>query len=314
MKISVIIPTYNRCKIVCEAIDSVLAQTYPVYEIIVVDDGSKDNTKSFIRKKYCSKIRYIYQKNMGPAAARNLGIKKSKGDWIAFLDADDLWEKNKIEKQVIYLIKLNNDSIGLIDTFAKITNFSGRIKGFTNKIKNGDCFTQMLYLNVINTTSSVLINKKVFKKVGFLNEKFRGVEDHEFWLRLAAEFKIYTVPHFLTIYRTHDGNISSNVEFMEKYCREFMKTAFKNYADRIKPEEKNKILVSNLSYYLGCYFSSDNYARYRKLYVECIQLDLNFMFKDGLKYSILFLRSFLSVSFNKFIRTRYVGKKNVNEK
>lgn len=97
--ISVVIPTYNRAHYVCEAIDSVLAQTYKNIEIIAVDDGSTDNTKDIIQQ-YSSRIKYIYQNNAGPSAARNNGIKQSNGDLIAFLDSDDIWLAEKLERQV----------------------------------------------------------------------------------------------------------------------------------------------------------------------------------------------------------------------
>ena len=98
-KVSVIIPTYNRAHYICETIDSILAQTYRDYEIIVVDDGSADNTRKVLQK-YDGKVRYFYQKNRGPSAARNFGISQSQGEYIAFLDDDDLWTENKLELQI----------------------------------------------------------------------------------------------------------------------------------------------------------------------------------------------------------------------
>ena len=98
-KVSVIIPTYNRAEYVTHAIDSVLAQTYTDYEIIVVDDGSADNTKDVLLP-YMDRIRYIYQENAGLSAARNTGIKAAKGDWIAFLDSDDEWLPGKLAVQM----------------------------------------------------------------------------------------------------------------------------------------------------------------------------------------------------------------------
>ena len=97
--VSVVIPTYNCGKYICDAVKSVLSQTYKNIEIIIVDDGSTDNTKEALRSYvYNKQIRYIYQKNKGPAASRNLGVEKAEGDFIAFLDADDLWNEKKLKK------------------------------------------------------------------------------------------------------------------------------------------------------------------------------------------------------------------------
>ena len=101
--ISAVIPTYNRRDMVCEAIDSALTQTYPCHEIIVVDDGSTDGTGELLREKYGDRIRYIRQENAGPSAARNRGIEAATGEWIAFLDSDDLWVEEKNELQIIIL-------------------------------------------------------------------------------------------------------------------------------------------------------------------------------------------------------------------
>ncbi len=101
-KVSVIIPTYNRAHFLCEALDSALSQTFKDFEIIIVDDGSTDNTKQVL-EKYGSRIYYIYQENKGRAEARNTGIRRAKGEHIAFLDDDDIWLPNKLEKQVFFL-------------------------------------------------------------------------------------------------------------------------------------------------------------------------------------------------------------------
>src|SRR4030042_4827818 len=103
-KVSVIIPTYNRGNLVLESIQSVFAQTFSDYEIIVIDDGSTDNTREVLHP-YLSKLTYIYEKNSGQSFARNIGILASKGEYIAFLDSDDLWEPEKLETQVKLLDK-----------------------------------------------------------------------------------------------------------------------------------------------------------------------------------------------------------------
>ncbi len=123
-KVSVIIATYNRTHFVCEAIESVLNQTFPDFEIIVIDDGSIDNTKQVL-EKYASRIQYIFQENKGRAEARNTGIKNAKCEYIAFLDDDDIWLPNKLEKQVIFLD--SHPDIELVYTFTEVINEQGRL-------------------------------------------------------------------------------------------------------------------------------------------------------------------------------------------
>ena len=98
-KVSVVIPTYNSSQFIVETLESVFAQTYKDYEIIVVDDGSTDNTKEVLQP-YTSRIKYIYKENGGPASARNVGIKSAQGEYIAFLDSDDRWLPEKLEKHI----------------------------------------------------------------------------------------------------------------------------------------------------------------------------------------------------------------------
>ena len=125
-KVSVIIPTYNREKLISRAIESVLAQVYPVYEIIVVDDGSTDATKSVLAP-FNGKIKYIYQKNAGIAEARNRGIKESSGEYIAFLDSDDYWAPEKLAEQVKVLDA--NPQVGIVFAPMPIVNEKGEILG-----------------------------------------------------------------------------------------------------------------------------------------------------------------------------------------
>src|SRR4030042_3198273 len=206
LKVSAVIPTYNRGQKVCEAIDSVLSQTYPLYEIIVIDDGSTDNTPVLLRK-YKKKIRYFCQKNKGPSAARNLGIKKSTGDFIAFLDSDDLWDKDKIKEQIDFYAKINDPDIGMIDTFSKIIDFEGKTLCKLNAVKQKNVVRELILRNIINQTSSVLVKRNVFRQVGVFNEKMGGVEDRELWIRIANRFNVYTVDKYLVTIRKHNRNI-----------------------------------------------------------------------------------------------------------
>lgn len=191
--VSVIMPTYNYGKYISEAIDSVLNQTYTDFEIIVADDGSTDDTRMVIERfmgKCPGKIRYFYQKNKGPGAARNFAIGEAKGEYVAFLDADDLWLPDKLKLQMEMFEKMPD--IGFIHTNYKLFCSDGEISnyrfGITSPVQlSGDIFPYLLRECVVRT-SGAIIKKKCLDDTGLFEETFSG-EDYEFWLRVAKKFK-----------------------------------------------------------------------------------------------------------------------------
>lgn len=225
MKVSVIIPTYNSAKYVTEAIDSVLAQTYKNYEIIVIDDGSTDNTKELL-KSYKKKIKYIYQENKGQAWARNTGIKKAKGELIAFLDADDVWLAKKLELQVPLF---KDKEIGLV--YGDIALFGDKTNLkliHNNDFKRGYIFKDLIKDNFI-CISTTIIRKDVLDMVGLFNSKIRYVEDLELWLRVVYKNKIDYTPEKVVKYRVHPGNVSRDYEKQFKTELFVIKNACKRF-------------------------------------------------------------------------------------
>ncbi len=223
-KVSVIIPTYNRANYLPEAINSVLKQTYQDFETIIVDDDSTDNTKEVVNayiEKNPQKIAYIYQKNNGPAAARNRGIKEAKGEYIAFLDSDDLWLPDKLKKSMDFI---NKHGFDWICTSSYIIREEGGNKQEKNKIcidsifldssgrkvelvKNGLFFFSSLHIY----TPAVLIRDYCFKKVGFFDETFKIGEDVDFWLRLEeAKLSGGYLNEPLCVYRINNSSITKS--------------------------------------------------------------------------------------------------------
>lgn len=207
--VSVIIPAYNSSRYLVEAIDSVLRQTRPAYEIIVVDDGSTDNTKvalgPFIEQK---QIKYVGQRNAGPAAARNRGIELAAGDLIAFLDADDIWLPNKLERQLPLFL---DENVGLV--YGPRIEFSdGREKTVNLPRPTGNIFPLLIKSNFI-TNSSVIIRRSVLAETGNFDEDrhWQAIEDYELWLRIAARFKISCVAEPVVKYRLHSNQISHEI-------------------------------------------------------------------------------------------------------
>ena len=215
--VSVVIPAYNMERFICDAVDSALSQTYKNIEVIVIDDGSKDRTKEIL-KKYAPNIRYIFKENAGLSAARNTGIKYAKGEYVAFLDADDRWLSQKIEKQIKAFNE--SDSIGLISCGVRMINESGDILAVDKKeeiYSNKNKFIEKLYLsNFVSGGSQAVVKRSCFEKVGFFDENIQSSEDWDMWLRIAEQFDIRFVKEVLVeaLVRTASLSSASNAEKM----------------------------------------------------------------------------------------------------
>lgn len=212
MFVSIIIPTYNRSKLIIRTIESVLAQTFSDFEIIVVDDGSTDNTRGILKEHIDSgKIKYIYQNNAGPARARNNGIRNARGEILAFLDSDDEWTQDKLEK-LMGLFKEKGQDI-LVYSDIEYVDVNGDKKGnlfSKTKPHEGKVAKKMLADNFV-ATSSVAVAKSLIEKAGGFPEfKLPIGEDYYLWLKIAGFADFYFVNEPLVKYRVHSGQITTN--------------------------------------------------------------------------------------------------------
>ena len=249
MKISVIIPTYNRIFFLKRSIDSVLEQSLKPYEVIIVDDGSSDGTSTMIKKNY-PKINLICQENKGVSAARNIGIRASSGDWVCFLDSDDEWKKNKLNEQMLAIKKNTNYSF-CHSNEEWIKNGKKINQKKKHKKYGGDIFKECLDMCRISP-SSVIINKSVFDDIGFFNEDLVVCEDYELWLRICAHYKVLFVDEPLIIkYGGHEGQLSNSIESIEYYrikALEYLLSTEMTYENK---KEAVKILLFKLGIYLN---------------------------------------------------------------
>ena len=212
--VSVIIPSYNAARYVAEAVASALAQTYQPLEIILINDGSTDDTEEVLLP-YVGKMRYFYQPNRGLSATRNRAIALARGELIAFLDADDVWLPEKLARQVDCLTQ--NPRIGLVHTnYVKLYADTGiRLPRETPDITDGRCYTRLVLGNVL-LVSSVVLRRECLDRVGVFDEKIpqRTCEDYDLWLRIARYFEFAYIPEALMLYRRHAGNMSNNTRAM----------------------------------------------------------------------------------------------------
>ncbi len=234
LKVSVVIPTYNRSLLVQKAIKSVLSQTKPPYEIIVVDDGSRDDTLSVL-KNYPVKV--LHQENRGVSSARNLGIKKSTGDVIAFLDSDDEWKEDKLKNQ----LTLHKEGYKFSHTEEIWIRGDKELKQkLHHKKPEGECFYDNISFCKI-APSTVMIDKNLFEKVGYFDESLEVCEDFDMWLRVLKITPISLVKKALTIKYSRGEQLSFKYFAMDRFR---IKALLKHLPDKsIKAEIERKLSI-----------------------------------------------------------------------
>jgi len=232
--VSVIIPTFNRGYIVTEAIESVLSQSYKDFEIIVVDDGSTDNTREVL-DPYRDRIRYFYQENKGVAGARNKGIEASRGEFIAFLDSDDIWLPEKLGRQVDYLN--THTDIGMVySRYWREYEDTGKRKLRPKKkyLKDGYIYTQVLFRYLI-WIGTVMLRRSCFEIVGRFDVSLASAEDKDMLLRVARHYRVGLIEAPLAIHRIRGNSLTRYNKQKNLQAREkVLHLGFR----RLKPWEK----------------------------------------------------------------------------
>ena len=248
MKISVVIPSYNRKEFLKRSIDSAINQTKKPFEIIVVDDGSTDGTETMIKSDY-DFVKFIKQKNKGVSAARNIGIEVSIGEWICFLDSDDEWKKDKLEKQII-AIKSNPGYKIFHSNEIWIKNGIRINQKKKHKKYGGDIFDKCLDMCRISP-SSVMIDKTVFDEVGNFNENLVVCEDYELWLRICDKYRVFFIDEPLIIkYGGHQGQLSYSIESIENHRIKALEYLILGNLNRKNKRHAIQMLLSKLNIYL----------------------------------------------------------------
>jgi len=244
--ISVVIPAYNSAAFLPDCINSIRQQTRPVHEIIIVDDGSSDNTEAVV-KTLGDDIIYIKQQNQGPAAARNLGIQRATGEWIAFLDADDQWTHNKIEQQLNCLEK--HPELQLIAGDMAETNAQSKVEIPSMLAFHGqqDLFKKLDGAPLTNAcaslvqknfipTGTVLAKKESLIEAGLFPETIRFGEDLALWAQVAARHPITCLPDVLMLRRRHDSNATDSNEDMLKGIVQVMRRLKEECGDALQQQ------------------------------------------------------------------------------
>ena len=269
--VSVVTATYNRAHYLPGTIESVLRQTYPHLEHHVVDDGSADNTKETIASYLDdSRLKYHIQRNRGQAVARNVGLAHAKGEYICFLDSDNLWERDKVESQlgefeahpeadVVYGDIQAIDEEGKPLDIPNMTRYSGQI-------------TEMLLRDNFVSFNTVMIRRRCYEELGGLDERIRRADDYEFFLRYSTRFRFLYVPKAYVQYRIQRNQISSNKEARFESNRSILENFMKQHPELVSEETRktawchfytrrgrHRASTANYSGALGDYFRAIGY-------------------------------------------------------
>jgi len=297
--ISVIIPAYNSDRYISSAIKSVLEQTYQDLEIIIIDDGSTDDTRKVIESFNDQRISYIYQENSGVATARNNGLKKSGGEYVAFLDADDCWLPEKLHMQYDKICS-RNDIFMVYSAFEMLYEDHDRTKVYKYN-HNENSFTKKLLIDPFKSIpfpSTVLIKKSSIDKVGYFNPEFLTGEDWDLWLRLTKTGKSAYIDRILVKKLTHSESITNSLDLEEtgKYHFKLLNNFFNN-----NPHYNNlKNQAFSMIYYdVACrYYDRNNCKPTKKLYINLL--------KSFIEYPPLYLtKAKFKFAFNTLIKSQF---------
>lgn len=234
--VTVVVPNYNYAEFLPKALESVIAQTYPKIEILLVDDGSTDGSRE-VAAQFGRRLRIISANRGGVAAARNLGIKEAKGAFVAFLDSDDVWDKNKIALQVVAALE---PGVGMVYTGLQHIDCDGRPIGFGKRGSSGhDVLADMILMRgpgVPASGSSALVSRQCLELIGGFDEQLTTSADWDLWRRIACRYEIRLLPEPLTRYRFHPRSMHRQVDVFERdMMRCFEKAFLDPYAAAILP-------------------------------------------------------------------------------
>lgn len=223
--ISVIIPAYNAEATIAETIGSVQKQTFTDLEIIVINDGSTDRTLEVLQKIPDPRLKVFSYKNSGVSVSRNRGISQATGEYIAFLDSDDLWTPDKLESQLTAL--QYNPKAGVAYSWTYFMFEDEKLSFVENShCFEGNVYPGLLLTNFLHNGSNPLIRKEAVESVGLFDPAIKSVEDWDYYIRLAKKWDFVLVPKPQILYRQHLSSISYNIEVMQQHCLQLMKKTF----------------------------------------------------------------------------------------
>ncbi|WP_167373122.1 glycosyltransferase family 2 protein [Halorubrum ezzemoulense] len=290
-KVSVIIPTYNRPDLLLDAVESVIKQTYKNIELIVVDDNSDQNIQNIVENNmsgYSKSIEVLtHNKNMGQNQARNTGIKKSSGEYIALLDDDDVWKEEKIEKQV-KKFKQCSDCVGAVYTWQRYVDSNDNPRGYNRSNARGDVTKYILSGGSICPTSSIMVKKTFIEKAGMLDPECPTWTDKEWYIRLSQYCEFEPVCEPLVIRRVYEtDNMSQKLELKINQSLPYFIDKYEELALEHGYITKRKFLAELYALVGYTALTKKRYSVARKYSILCM-----YMYPFKLRNITLFILSF----------------------
>jgi len=267
--ISIIIPAYNAEKYITETIDSVLFQTYKDWELIIVDDGSTDDTAKIV-KVFCDKdnrIQYFYKENSGVSDTRNYGMEKAKGDYIVFLDSDDVW-LNIFLEETLSILK-ENKNIGVVNTNVQFIDYkSNKTSIFYSGVTSSD-INKLIFFELQNRTtgpSGTVLRTKLAKKINGFNKDLSNVADKMFYIQISKITTIANINKVLWYYRVHDDNMHKNINnIILDFENYFTILKQKKYINKISDIKRLKRKINKISL-KECLVSRNIYCTFKYIF------------------------------------------------
>lgn len=257
-KISVIIPAYNSEKTIQKTIESILNQTFTDFELIIINDGSQDYTLDIVSRFHDPRIKVFSYENAGGNVSRNRGLKQALGEFVSFLDADDLWTPDKLRDQ-LQALQENTDA-QVAYSWTDYINENGEIfLSGTHITADGDVYEKLLVNNFLENGSNPLIRKEALLQLGGFDESLEAAQDWDMWLRLAAQYSFVAVPKVQILYRVSNNSLSSNLVRQEKFCLQVFQRAYQ--ARPLINKNVFNLSLTNLYKYLTCKALQKPYSR-----------------------------------------------------
>jgi glycosyltransferase involved in cell wall biosynthesis len=243
-KVSVIIPAFNSMKYLPDTLESVLQQTFTDFEVLIINDGSSDNIVQWASGLVDSRVKLISQENQGLSGARNTGIAHAQADYIAFVDADDLWEATKLEKQVCCLD--DHPKVGLVHTWMALVDERGKPTGrVLESYLEGDVWEKIVQWNRI-ACPSVMVRRCCFDTMGGFDRSLRSIEDWDMWIRIATIYPFAVIKEPLAYYRQVPNSMSKNCQVMEQAFHQVIEKTFQSVATELLYLKNRSYSYANL--------------------------------------------------------------------
>ncbi len=250
--VSVVISTYNYGHYISAALESVLAQTHPPDEIVVVDDGSTDSTEAKVATFAGAGVRYVHQANQGAGAARNRGIAETQGDLLAFLDADDRWVPDKLARQLAHLARY--PTVGLITGSEWQVYESGQAPRYIHRPPCGArrAYPEILIENTIGNPSLVLVPRSAFERVGVFDPAIPLGQDWDMWIRIARVYPIGVVDAPLIYFRQHTGSLTAGKVWQRFHAN---RAFYRRYISQV-PALPRRVRILAAAQSMNCYYAA----------------------------------------------------------